>query len=181
MKTLHFGAALVLLFVAGCVTFESEPPAAPPAPAATSSLETPVPKPATPEALAQGLVEALSAGDLDRARSYFLSAGEFDSLFSWEGGMDPRADLAPRIEASLQRAVAALAGSRYSGIGGSPTVRTLQRGTRLAQVTLEQDTQAIDSVNVRVDVGGVTRTLRLEGLLQVDGYWRIYSPTLEVT
>jgi len=180
-----------LLALGGCATIESvfAPPAAVPQAAPAPGPAEPqqissvvvIPKPTTPQELAAGFIDAMARGNLDQARAYYLSDEEFDALFGWATA-DPRPERKTAVTTALQAAAPLLAGAQFQGLAEPPTDNPtqLQPGTNLPGLVLEQPVAVLDAVTAVVDAGGLRRAVRLEGLVRLDGYWRLFSPTLAV-
>ncbi len=171
--------ALVLL-AAGCVstpvvTAPVVNPVAPPSPPPLAA-----PRPTTPEELMRGFVEAMAQGDLERARAYYLSAEEFDALFSWPGDADPRERFGQRIAMALQQHAEVLQGAQYVGLAETPSIIPLEAQQALAGLVVDRATRGIDMATAVVNVNGQERRVTLQGLVDAGGYWRVFGPTLEV-
>lgn len=167
---------LVAALVAGCVT--ANPGARPVPPPVHTETQVGL-YPSTPEELGQGVVQAHAQGDSNRAMSYYLSDEDFAALFSWEPASDPRPTLMRERSASVQRLTGALKGARFVNVTElkPSSVRTIKQGQTVAGLTFKHDTPAYDYMELLIEVGGVQKLLRLEGLVHVNGYWRLFSPT----
>ncbi|MDX9975281.1 MAG: hypothetical protein RBU21_20000 [FCB group bacterium] len=174
---------ILLLASSGCTNFHAFPSAVAPPVVTTAPPAAPavtVPRPATVQDLAAGIVEALARGDVAQARQYYLSDAEFDSLFMWSGA-DPRPERNELIDAALQDAVPALSGATFKGIAGAlPKAIDFPQGRQIGNLLLERPTSALDAVPAVVDVNGQQRVVRLEGPILVNNYWRLFPPTLAV-
>lgn len=176
-------ALIILLAFSGCATFDILQPATT-APVVTTAPPTAqaviVPRPATVQDLAAGLIEALSRGDVAQARMYYLSDEEFDTLFMWPG-TDPRPERNELIVEALNAAAPALSGATFKGIAGTlPKAIDFPQGRQIGSLLLERPTSALDAVPAVVEVNGQRRVVRLEGPILVNNYWRLFPPTLTV-
>lgn len=178
MKTCLW-VTLVAALVAGCVS--TSPTVHPMPPPLVTEPQVGL-YPRTPEELAKGVVQAHAQGDARRALAYYLSDEDSVALFSWEPAADPRPALMRERSASVDRLAAALKDAQFVNVTElKPTlVRTIKQGQTVAGLTFKRDTPAYDYMELLVEVGGVQKRLRLEGLVQVNGYWRLFSPTFRL-
>lgn len=171
-----------MLLFCGCAILEGPAPlVAQPTPSAAPREVVTIPRPSRPEELAAGFIEAMSSGRLELARAYYLSDEEFDALFNWPGE-DPRPARDAQIMSALRAAAPALAGASFEGLA-EPAAQPgtqIARGQRVSGLIFDQPASVLDGITAVASVDGRRRLVRLEGLVRVGDYWRLFSPTLVV-
>lgn len=134
--------------------------------------------PASPQAVGETAVMALSVGDSIGIDKLFMSQEEFDATFS---GANNTTDIYNKLKqdylASAESLAPQMRGARFVGIdwsqSGGQTV--LEEGRSFGPLLFRHPTTGINNVGVIVDVGGQQREIKLDVMFMTANGWRLMS------
>ena len=137
-------------------------------------------RPAVPtyEDAGRMFVEAMRAGDLDTAKSLFISREEFESIFS---GLDLTAfydRLWNGFVESIETVQPEMRGARFIRMDMSNAIEPIpvQPGHDFGPVLVTTEVLMLDNVHVMISAAGRSMDLKLDAMVKVGDSWRLLNP-----
>jgi uncharacterized protein (TIGR03067 family) len=133
----------------------------------------------TPEDLARQFVVAISDGDLEGAKGFYLTRDEFNQAFQSDDPSKTYDELEQAIISWLTNAAPQLQGAQFVQMLNMPASRKpdlLPKGKTLGPMSAKIGLLAYDNVHAVVRVGNSYLDLKLDEIMQINGSLRLLSP-----
>jgi len=130
----------------------------------------------TPEKVGRQFVEAMSRGDVERAKKLNISKEEFASIFASENLDEEFTKLTERQDKALAELKPKLEGAEFVRMNMQFTKAepvTIPAGTKFGAFTATGDIKVIDNVHVVIKVDDQYKDLKLDELYKIGDNWRL--------